>query len=222
LSRLKLVAQVPFINIEYNFKDIGTFTGYSYWIDINSATGGPYNQGSSNQTYGVSFQGKRKLTDDISGLYRLEYAYQKDYADNPTQYEADYYHLMGGISAFNFTAKAGFEQLDGVGSGKTFDTPFATAHAFNGWSDQFLTTPTDGLRDVYTSLETKIEGVKLLGAYHKFTDDTSSINYGDEWNFFIHKKFAKHYWISAKYAYFNGDNGRFDTQNFWLSTGMSF
>ncbi|MCK5729119.1 MAG: alginate export family protein [Methylococcales bacterium] len=214
--------QTPFVNISYQLQDIGTVTGYGYWVDINSARGGPYNLNASNQTFGVSLTGKPKVTKDISGLYRLEYAYQKDYGDNPTQYETDYYHVMGGIKAFDFTAKIGFEQLDGAGLGTTFDTPLATGHAFNGWADQFLTTPADGLRDVYASLGTNIKGVKILGVYHEFTDDTGQIDYGNEWNFLVTKKFAKHYSVLAKYAYFDGNNGRFDSQNFWLEAGVSF
>ncbi|NOQ35850.1 MAG: hypothetical protein GQ569_08135 [Methylococcaceae bacterium] len=214
--------QTPFLNVGYNFEGIGTLTGYGYWMDINSPAGAPYNQGASNQTYGVSFNGKRKITDDVKALYRAEYAYQKDYGDNPTQYEADYYHVMGGVSAFNVTAKIGFEQLDGKGALQTFDTPLATGHAFNGWSDQFLGTPANGLRDVYASLGTKVMGVKLLGVYHDFSDDTGGMDYGKEWDLLAVKKFAKHYSVIAKYAYFDGDNGRFDTQNFWLGAGVSF
>ncbi|MCK5898298.1 MAG: alginate export family protein [Methylococcales bacterium] len=214
--------QTPFVNISYKLEDIGTLTGYGYWMDINSATGGPYNLNASNQTFGVSFMGKPTIAKDIKAVYRLEYAYQKDYGDNPSQYETDYYHVMGGISAFDITAKIGFEQLDGAGAGTTFDTPLATGHAFNGWSDQFLATPSDGLRDVYASLGAKIKGVKLLAVYHEFTDDTGQLDYGNEWNFLVKKKFAKHYSVLAKYAYFDGNNGRFDAQNFWLEAGMSF
>jgi hypothetical protein len=214
--------QTPFVNISYQLNKIGTLTGYGYWMDINSATGGPYNHNASNQTFGVSFTGKPKITDDISGIYRLEYAYQKDYGDNPSQYETDYYHVMGGIKAFNVIAKIGFEQLDGEGRGTTFDTPLATGHAFNGWSDQFLATPAEGLRDIYASLGTTIEGVKLLGVYHEFTDDTGQTDFGNEWNFLVTKKFAKHYSVLAKYAYFDGNKDRLDAQNFWLEAGMSF
>ncbi len=214
--------QTPFLNVSYKIKDIGTLTGYGYWMDINGSTPAPYNLHASNQTYGVSFTGARKIVDGIKGLYRAEYAYQKDYADNPTQYETDYYHVMGGISAFNVTAKVGFEQLGGKGALQTFDTPLATGHAFNGWSDQFLNTPADGLRDVYASLGTKIKGVKLLGVYHEFMDDTGSIDYGNEWDFLATKTFAKHYSVIAKYAYFDGDNKRFDAQNFWLGVGVHF
>ncbi len=214
--------QTPFLNVSYNFKNIGKLTTYGYWMDINGSTPAPYNLHASNQTYGISFNGATKITDVIKGLYRAEYAYQEDYGDNPTEYKADYYHLMGGISAFNVTAKVGFEQLDGKGALKTFDTPLATGHAFNGWSDQFLGTPSDGLRDVYTSLGTRIQGVKLLGVYHEYTDDTGSIDYGNEWNFLVTKKFAKHYSVLAKYAYFQGDNGRFDAQNLWLGLGVNY
>lgn len=214
--------QTPFVNIAYNIEGIGTLTGYGYWMDINGSEPAPYNLNASNQTFGVSFDGKYKITDDVSALYRAEYAYQKDYGDNPTQYEADYYHVVGGVSAFNVTAKIGFEQLDGKGALKTFDTPLATGHAFNGWSDQFLATPAHGLRDVYASVGTDIMGVKLLGVYHEFTDDSGALDYGKEWDFLVTKKFAGHYSLLAKYAYFDGDNGRFDAQNFWFGAEIDF
>jgi len=213
--------QTPFVNFAYKFANIGTLTGYGYWIDINSPAGGPYNQGVSNQTFGVSFNGGTKITDEIKGLYRAEYAYQENYADNPLDYEANYYHVFGGVTAYSITAKAGFEQLGGDGIGR-FNTPLATAHAFNGWSDQFLSTPEDGIRDVYASIGSKVMGVKLLGVYHEFTDDTGNLDYGNEWDFVAVKKFAKHYTLLAKYAYFNGDNGRFDAQNIWLEAGVDF
>ena len=216
--------ETPFLNVAYNFENIGTLTAYGYWMNLGDEL-----IGASNQTYGVSFDGNHKVTDKIKALYRAEYAYQEDYADNPVNYTANYYHVIGGLSAFNVTAKIGFEQLDGNGNtdstGKalgTFDTPLATGHAFNGWSDQFLGTPADGLRDVYASLGTTVMGVKVLGVYHEFSDDTGSMDYGKEWDFLVTKKFAKHYSVIAKYAYFDGDNGRFDAQNFWLGAGVSF
>ncbi|MCK4842846.1 MAG: alginate export family protein [Methylococcales bacterium] len=208
--------QTPFVNVSYNFKDYGKLTGYGYFIDNNE------NHALSSQTYGVSFNGEREITDNIKAIYRMEYAFQKDYEQNPNQYEADYFHVIGGASVFGVTVKAGMERLDGKGAGKAFQTPLATGHAFNGWSDQFLTTPNNGLRDVYTSVSGKLMGVKLMGVYHHFDDDNGSINYGKEWNFLVLKKFGKHYSLLAKYAYFDGNNGRFDTQNFWLQAGVSF
>lgn len=208
--------QTPFVNISYDFKGYGKLTGYGYFLDNNE------NHAASNQTYGVSFNGGKEITEDIKALYRLEYAYQKDHEQNPNSYDTDYYHVMGGVNVHGITLKAGMEQLDGNGAGKVFQTPLATLHAFNGWSDQFLSTPTDGLRDIYASVSTKVMGVKLMGVYHEFDDDTSSSSYGKEYDFLAVKKFAKHYTLLAKYAYFDGDNGRFDAQNFWLEAGVSF
>ncbi len=215
--------QTPFVNIAYDFKDFGKLTGYSYLIDNNE------DHTKSNQTYGVSFVGDRKVSDDIKALYRLEYAFQKDYEQNPNQYEADYFHLNAGANVYGVTVKAGLEQLNGLGAGsnpkltgKVFQTPLATGHGFNGWSDQFLTTPANGLRDVYTSLSGKVMGVKLMGVYHDFADDTGSIDYGKEWDFLVVKKFGKHYSLLAKYAYYDADQFSTDTQNFWLQAGVKF
>jgi len=208
--------QTPFVNISYDFKGYGKLTGYGYFLDNNE------NHVASNQTYGVSFNGGKEITDNIKALYRLEYAYQKDYEQNPNNYDADYYHVMGGAKVHGIALKAGMEQLDGSGAGKVFQTPLATLHAFNGWSDQFLSTPTDGLRDIYASVSGKVMGVKLMGVYHEFDDDTSSSSYGKEYDFLAVKKFAEHYTLLAKYAYFDGDDGRFDAQNFWLEAGVNF
>ncbi len=208
--------QTPFSNISYHFKDYGKLTGYSYLIDNNEAPG------TSNQTYGMSFVGKHTVTEDIKALYRLEYAYQKDYQNNPSQYEADYYHIIAGADVFGITVKAGLEQLGGQGVGQRFQTPLATGHAFNGWSDQFLSTPANGLRDVYTAVSGKLMGVKLLGVYHEFADDTSRLDYGNEWDFLAVKKFGKHYSLLAKYAYYDADQLGVNTQNFWLQAGVTF
>jgi len=210
--------ETPFVNIAYDFKGYGKLTGYTYLIDNNE------DHDKSSQTFGFSFDGGKKINDDIKALYRFEYAFQQDYQQNPTEYEADYFHVVGGASAYGVTVKAGMEQLGGTGQDQAFQTPLATGHAFNGWSDQFLSTPDDGLRDVYASLSTKVHGVKIMGVYHDFADDTGSMDYGKEWDFLVTKKFGKHYSLLAKYAYFDADtaSGKEDTQNFWLQAGVSF
>lgn len=210
--------QTPFFNIAYNMNGLGKLTGYTYFIDNNEA------HGKSNQTYGVSFDGKTKLGDSeiVTALYRFEYAHQQDYEQNLNDYSVDYSHLIGGVSLYGVTLKGGMETLGGRGKGKVFQTPLATGHAFNGWSDQFLTTPAEGLRDIYGLVSAKFMGVKLMGVYHTFDDDSGSMSYGKEYDFLAVKKFGKHYSLLAKYAYFNGDNGRHDAQNFWLQAGVSF
>jgi hypothetical protein len=215
--------QMPFANIAYNFADIGKLSSYAYLMDFNE------NHNASNQTYGVRFDGSRKINDDLKAHYLVEYAYQKEHTQNPTHYRADYYHVVGGVTAFGVTAKAGMEQLGGKGLNRTFDAPIGLVHAFNGWADQFTTTPNNGLRDIYGSLGGEIEGVKLLGMFHEYSDDTGNLDYGREWNFQVTKEFLKHYTLLAKYAYYDAGNvaasttlGRYDTQKFWIGAGVSF
>jgi len=208
--------QTPFFNIAYNMTDLGTLTGYTYFIDNNEA------HTKSNQTYGVFFDGKTMINEGVTALYRFEYAHQQDYEQNPNDYSVDYSHVIGGVNLYGITFKGGMETLGGRGEGKVFQTPLATGHAFNGWADQFLKTPDAGLRDIYGLVTGKFMGVKLIGVYHTFDDDSGSLSYGKEYDFLAVKKFGKHYSLLAKYAYFDGDNGRFDAQNFWLQAGVSF
>jgi hypothetical protein len=208
--------QTPFFNIAYNMTDLGMLTGYGYFIDNNEA------HAKSNLTLGISFDGKTKIREGVTALYRLEYAHQQDYEQNPNNYSVDYSHIIGGVNLHGVTFKGGMETLGGRGKGKAFQTPLATGHAFNGWADQFLATPADGLRDIYGLVTGKIKGLKLIGVYHTFNDDSGSISYGKEYDFLAVKKFGKHYSLLAKYAYFDGDNGRFDSQNFWIQAGVSF
>lgn len=209
----------PFLNIAYIFEGYGKLTGYAYWLDYNEMS----SYVKSNQTYGFRFNGIKNVTDDIKVLYTAEYAYQSDYENNPFTYEEDYYHIIGGISAFGITIKGGMEDLGGEGrTGKRFQTPLATGHAFNGWADVFLATPVHGLRDVYGSATAIFKGVKLMAVYHDFTDDTGNIEYGNEYDFLITKNFGKHYSLLAKYAYYNADTISSDRQKFWIQAGMSF
>lgn len=240
INSLMKGAQIPFANITYNFKDIGNLTSYAYLMDFNEPLGslGGLTHADSNQTYGIRLDGTRKITDDLKAHYLVEYAYQKEHTQNPQTYHASYYHVVGGATAFGVTAKAGMEQLDGKGENKTFDTPLALLHGFNGWADQFLVTPDNGLRDVYGSISGEVMSVKLIGTYHEYTDDTGSDDFGREWNFMATKEFAKHYTLLAKYAYYDVGTstaknslpaanpfsalGRFDTQKFWIGANVSF
>jgi hypothetical protein len=222
--------QLPFANIAYKFDNIGSLAGYMFLYDANER------HQDSSQTFGVRFDGSRKINDSLSLLYTAEYANQSSYIQSPVVYHADYYHFIGGANTFGITAKGGMEQMDGKGDNQTFDTPLAAIHAFDGWADMFLTTPNAGLRNIYGSLEGEVAGVKLTGVYRDFSDDTGKHHYGKEWDFQATKEFAKHYTLLAKYAYFDAAPGSassaglvgttkpfaFDTQKFWFGATVSY
>ncbi|MBL4596764.1 MAG: hypothetical protein JKX99_09330, partial [Robiginitomaculum sp.] len=122
------------IDAKYSGLGFGNLTSYALLIDLNDA---PV-LGRSSQTYGIRFDGKHKMADGgFTVLYEAEYATQSDYSSNPTNFNVDYFHIAGGLSAAGFTAKLGFETLGTDNGNFAFQTPFATLHKFNGWADIF-------------------------------------------------------------------------------------
>ena len=47
-------------------------------------------------------------------------------------------------------------------AGKGFTTPLATLHKFQGWADKFLTTPPNGIEDLYATASVNLKGVGVL------------------------------------------------------------
>lgn len=215
--------QLPFANASYKIKDFAKISVYGYWLaDFDTGQAGR-----SAQTYGFAVTGSPKITKSVKLHYRGEYSYQGSYKNNPNSFDLNRYNLMLGATAFNVTAKAAIEELGSDGT-NSFKTPFGTNHKFQGWADLFLATPKDGVRDVNATLSTKLLGTKLAFVYHNFKSVTNSIDYGNEYDFLITKKFGKHYSLLAKYAYYdaNETNGlaKFnkDVNKFWLQGNISF
>ena len=227
------IIEAPILNVNYKVGDYGNLVGYGYWLDYTERE----NYQKSSQTYGLRMNNYQKpgdtlkLSDNYGLVYTAEYSYQEDYGHGTTRYDADRYNVMGGFTAYNLTFQGAMEQLGGKGANTTFDTPLGTNHAFQGWADLFLTTPVNGIRDVFGTVVSTLDrgDVILTGTYHQYTDDTGKLPYGDEWNISALKKFGKHYSLLAKYAYYSAENysrpdtfSNTDTQKIWLQGNISF
>jgi len=213
--------EMPFLNVNYKYKDLASITAYSYLLaDKQTAA-------KSTQTYGFAITGSPKLNKDVKLHYRAEYSYQGDYTNNTADFDLNRYNLMLGATAMSVTAKVAIEELGSDGA-NSFKTALGTNHKFQGWADVFLATPVNGIRDVNASLSTKLLGTKLAFVYHNFKSSTNSIDYGNEYDFLITKKFGKHYSLLAKYAYYDADEGATgniynkDVNKFWLQGNVSF
>jgi hypothetical protein len=222
--------QSPLLNLKYTFQGIGSLTGYGYWLDYDDPDdSGPFEYAFSTQTIGMRFDGKTEVVaDNLKLLYTAEYASQSDYQDNPKDYTACYYHLIGGLLApnsgsllTNITGKIAYEVL-AADNGVSFKTPLGTNHGFNGWADLFLTVPPDGLRDLYGILSSNIAGVKVDLIYHDFQADEGGSDYGTEFDIMLTKKIGSHYTVQAAYANYNADEYKTDTQKLWLQFTMAF
>ena len=213
------------LNAQYVFAPALTATAYSYLLDLDNLAIAPTAaEGTlSSQTSGLRLNGV------LSGIsYALEYARQSDYDDNPQELDSEYYLAELGYTLQGVQLKAGYEVLSGDnGPGnRAFQTPLATKHAFQGWADVFLTTPADGIEDLYFGVTAPLLGGTLQAWYHDFATEQGSDDYGSE----IDLSYAhpipgvKGLVGLVKYASYNSeDEARtVDTDKFWLQLQYSY
>lgn len=220
------------INVSYSGWKYGTFTGCGYLLDLHNLAG----DANSCETFGGAFAGNAPVTDKIAANYRAEFAYQKNWAGSPLRYDARYYNLEGGLNIKPVAFGGGYEVLgSGANSGAfggraSFRTPLATLHAFNGWDDVFLTTPANGLDDLYGYLQVTLPAqIPVRFVFHKFAADSGGGDYGNEFDVMASKKFGKHCSALVKYACFQGQDAaspsiaaNADIQKFWAQVEFNF
>jgi hypothetical protein len=199
------------LNLSYK-TDYGQLTAYSYLLEVdNTASNGL-------DTYGVSFKGKK---DKFS--YYAEFATQD--SDGTTDYSATYMALEGGYSFDKVTVKLGGEVLGSDDGMYGFSTPLATLHKFNGWADQFLGTPPEGLVDLYAVISGKALGGGWTVAYHDYSADESTAtvdDLGSEINAVYAKKFGKNYKAGIKYAAYSAGDIKVDADKVWVWVSAKF
>jgi hypothetical protein len=205
------------LNIGYK-TPVGKVSTYAYLLEEDDSE-------KTYDTFGLRFKGKTAL-DALDILYTAEYATQTQNsgANGAKDNDAEYSLIEGGVKVSGITLLAGMETLGGDGT-YGFSTPYATGHAFNGWSDQFLGTPANGLSDTYAKVVTKVAGIKLLAMYHDFSSDKDGDDLGSEINLLAAKKFDKNFSAGIKYAQYSaGDDiyAKVDTDKLWVWAEAKF
>lgn len=189
----------------------GTLSVYGYLLDNKTAAA------LSSDTYGARWMGKV----GESFTYNLEYATQSEAGDNPVSYDADYLLAEVGVSVGAVQLGGGYELLGSDDGVAAFSTPLATLHKFQGWTDRFLTTPDDGVEDLYVSASGALAGIKLAASYHDLASDYGSTDYGQELDLSAAKQFGP-VTVLLKYADYQADEFGSDTQKFWLMFNATF
>lgn len=196
-------------------------SAYGYLLDFDNTPA------ASNKTFGLRLNGALPVA-DLKFLYTAEYADQSDYADGAATVDADYFLGEIGASIQKTTLKLSYEVLGGDGI-YAFQTPLATAHAFQGWADKFLTTPTNGVEDLFLTLSGKAAGIKWVAVYHFFGSDSADIDYGTELDLLALKKLSKNYLVGIKYASYDADSDpnntggtAVDVDKLWLTAQLKF
>ncbi len=194
-------------NVAYDLKDLGKLSGFAYLLDFEDSSAA-----NSSQTLGVRLAGKRKLDDALGVNYQASVAFQQDYADNPSDYDALYYMLDAGLSVKDVgTFGTGYEVLGSDDGNFAFRTPLATGHKFNGFADVFLVTPADGLEDFYLYYQPANLPMNLKGklVYHWFAGNDAIDKYGEELDAVLTRKINDTTSVGAKFAYFMTDQPGF-------------
>ena len=220
------------LNVAYKGWSAGSLVGYGYFLDYMPRQ--PISNTLSNQTLGLRFDGGYKPASITPRfLYTAEYAKQSDYADGAATVDGDYLNLMFGVDVSEIQVKLNYEVLSGDGV-YGFATPLATLHIFNGWADKFLTTPRDGIKDIFlTASAVVLDGINLAGAYHLYTADNMGYDYGSELNLKVAKKINKSLVVTANYAAYSADTNTDnvarnatgaakDLDKFWLMLDVQF
>lgn len=188
------------------------------------------------QTYGARASASFKLAQDTKLNLAASYARQSGFADNPLDYAATYAAAEAGIAhgrpGGELGGVLGYERLGSAlaagGGRRSFQTPMATLHKFNGWADLFLTTPVDGLEDWYGGVSYKfakgkaLPGLTASVTFHRFESAFGSAHYGDEWDASLGFKPGRMTML-LKYADFNSKAaGLADTRKVWLQVEIAY
>lgn len=211
-------SQSQLFNGQWNIKPYARVTAYTYLLDFVESS--PVN---STASYGAFAVGDVPINDQLALDYRAEFAWQSDYASSPLDYSAPYYHVaLNGKIAKRYSLEVGYEVL-GSDNNVGFKTPLATLHAFNGWADTFLATPAQGLRDLYVRFGVNLPyQIPFEVIYHTYNSDKMDLDFGQEIDVGISKKFYKFFTASLQYAWYDGDGGYQDSQKVWASLEFKY
>ena len=196
---------------------------FAYLIDYEA----PFALPNSSQTYGARVSTAVPLGAGARAALAASYARQQDFGRNPHSYAADYLQGELTLSWKGLSATGGYEKLGADGAAaRSFQTPLATLHKFNGWADLFLTTPADGLEDTYVTIAGGIPvralpGLNASVTYHRFRSDTGARAYGSEWDASLGLRVGK-VGLLAKYAAYNADTFAQDRRIAWLQAETAF
>jgi hypothetical protein len=164
----------------------------------------------SSKTFGARLDGVRAVNPDWKVLYTAEYAKQTDLAGGSEFIDAHYFKLGGGAAYGAWSVRLDHEKLSSNDGKYAFQTPLGTNHLFQGWADQFLATPRQGIEDTFVTVAGAIDKVKLYAEYHVFKSDekyqSTNGQFGD--------KYGTEFDVSATYPINNNLLGKVEYANF--------
>ncbi len=228
---------IEILNAKYRISPTESVVGYGYLVDMenlaqnggdptkigtaaqggnglgasqDTATTSTATTDASSKTFGLRLDGVRPVNPDWKVLYTAEYAKQTDYRGGSDLIDAYYLRLGGGAAYGVWSVRFDHETLSSNDGKYAFQTPLGTNHLFQGWADQFLVTPRQGIEDTFVTVAGAIDKVKLYAEYHLFKSDEKyqSMNgkFGDQ--------YGTEFDVSATYPLNNNLLGKVEYANF--------
>ncbi|MGZ8984158.1 MAG: alginate export family protein [Methylotenera sp.] len=235
---------VDIINAKHRISPSESVTGYGYFIDVadlsqNVGNGLAATADASSKTFGARLDGVRKIDDHWKVLYTAEYAKQDDYKGGSPLIDAHYLKLGGGAMYDVWSLRIDHERLSSNNGQYAFQTPLGTNHLFQGWADQFLVTPRQGIEDTFVTFAGSIEKAKIYAEYHVFKSDEKfatlngqfSNKYGTEFDASVAYPFTNKILGKLEYAKFveddvygttTGTTRKGDKDIFWATAMYTF
>lgn len=206
------------LNAKFGLRDGWSITPYYYYIDNEDVAA------FSTATVGARLTGAVKAGDgrlELAG----ELATQSDAANNPVNYDAEYYHF-GANWILGEGLSLGVDWMSLGGSqavaGASFRTPMATLHGFQGWADRFLATPDAGVEDLYVTAKYRLGNWDLTGIFHDFSAASGGADWGTEIDLSAGRRFADRYQLLLKAAFYDADQFATDTTKLWVMVSGSY
>jgi len=194
-----------FIHLNYAHSKALALSAYGYLLDFEPPLAPDTSPSADSQTVGLRASGTVPMQ-DFGFSYAAEYAQQTDYADSTDVVDADYWLAELGANYKKAGLKVGYEVLGSNDGLYGFQTPLATLHAFQGWADLFLATPTTGIQEWYVALNGTVEKVALMARWSDYSTDEGSGDYGSELNLQATRPITDQLSFGLKYAAYSGDN----------------
>ncbi|MFK8047855.1 MAG: hypothetical protein AB8B81_05415 [Halioglobus sp.] len=182
------------LRIEYrdwDYVDVSSFAYLVHNSDISEF---------SHRTYGFNLDTQYK-SGGIKWLGSVTLAQQEDSNDN----WLSYYQWEIGAELKKFRLSARKERF-GSNNGAAFQTPLATLHKFQGWADQFLSTPAQGLIDDSFRLLWRARPWVVDLRYHQF--DSGGQRIGSEVDLDLIFEPDRDHEFKIRFADFRAESGQ--------------
>lgn len=173
----------------------------------------------SSLTAGLDYLGSFIPANQQQLQLHMAYAKQTDNSDSVYDFSEDYSRIDVLWKINKVSLEAGYELLSGDGT-TALQTPLATLHAFNGYADIFLSTPSNGLNDIWLGAGYALPKGTINFQYHQYSSDVNNIDYGDEINVNYTYNISTRLNANLKFADYQRDQFAQDTQKIWLGVNL--